>query len=355
MILITGGAGFIGANFVLEWLSQPTREGIVNVDKLTYAGNVRNLDVVAADARHVFVHADMGDAHLMGQLLRQHRVRAIVNFAAESHVDRSIAGPRSFVDTNVVGTFELLQAALDYWKTLDIAEKSLFRFLHISTDEVFGTLEPEASAFTEKNAYAPNSPYSATKAASDHLVRAWYHTFGLPVLTTHCSNNYGPMHFPEKLIPLMIVRALSGENLPVYGDGLQIRDWLYVRDHCRAIMRVLESGKVGETYNIGGHNEWANIDIVKTICHILDELNPRADKQSYAQQITFVPDRPGHDRRYAIDASKIEKELGWKPTEAFTTGIRKTVQWYLENPQWVRDVQSGQYRQWVQNQYQARS
>lgn len=355
MILITGGAGFIGANFVLEWLSQPTREGIVNVDKLTYAGNVRNLDAVAADARHVFVHADMGDAHLMGRLLRQHRVRAVVNFAAESHVDRSIAGPRSFVDTNVVGTFELLQAALDYWKTLDVAEKSYFRFLHVSTDEVFGTLEPEASAFTEKNAYAPNSPYSATKAASDHLVRAWRHTFGLPVLTTHCSNNYGPMHFPEKLIPLMIVRALSGENLPVYGDGLQIRDWLYVRDHCRAIMRVLESGKVGETYNIGGHNEWANIDIVKTICHILDELKPRADKQSYAQQITFVPDRPGHDRRYAIDASKIEKELGWKPTETFTTGIRKTVQWYLDNPQWVRDVQSGQYRQWVQNQYQARS
>ncbi|WP_455556212.1 dTDP-glucose 4,6-dehydratase, partial [Comamonas sp.] len=328
MILVTGGAGFIGANFVLDWLAA-TGEPVVNVDKLTYAGNLQNLASLQGDARHIFVQADIGDSAVIGQLLAQHQVRAVVNFAAESHVDRSIHGPEDFIQTNVVGTFRLLEAVRAYWNGLEGETKANFRFLHVSTDEVYGTLSATDPAFTEDNNYEPNSPYSASKAASDHLVRAWHHTYGLPVLTTNCSNNYGPLHFPEKLIPLMIVNALAGKPLPIYGDGQQIRDWLYVRDHCSAIRRVLEAGKLGETYNVGGWNEKANIDIVKTVCALLDELRPRSDGQSYAEQITFVTDRPGHDRRYAIDARKLERELGWKPAETFETGIRKTVQWYL--------------------------
>jgi len=350
MILVTGGAGFIGANFVLDWLAT-TNEPVLNIDKLTYAGNLQNLASLNDDARHFFIQADIGDGQLITQLLNQHQPRAIVNFAAESHVDRSIHGPEDFIQTNVVGTFRLLEAVRTYWNGLQGVAKTDFRFLHVSTDEVYGTLAPGEPAFTEAHNYEPNSPYSASKAASDHLVRAWHHTYGLPVLTTNCSNNYGPLHFPEKLIPLMIVNALAGKALPVYGDGMQVRDWLYVRDHCSAIRRVLEVGKLGETYNVGGWNEKANIDIVKTVCVLLDELRPRADGVSYAQQITYVVDRPGHDRRYAIDARKIERELGWKPAETFETGIRKTVQWYLDNPQWVADVQSGSYREWVQMQY----
>ena len=350
MILVTGGAGFIGANFVLDWLAA-TGEPVVNVDKLTYAGNLQNLASLQGDARHIFVQADIGDSAVIGQLLAQHQVRAVVNFAAESHVDRSIHGPEDFIQTNVVGTFRLLEAVRAYWNGLEGETKANFRFLHVSTDEVYGTLSATDPAFTEDNNYEPNSPYSASKAASDHLVRAWHHTYGLPVLTTNCSNNYGPLHFPEKLIPLMIVNALAGKPLPIYGDGQQIRDWLYVRDHCSAIRRVLEAGKLGETYNVGGWNEKANIDIVKTVCALLDELRPRSDGQSYAEQITFVTDRPGHDRRYAIDARKLERELGWKPAETFETGIRKTVQWYLDNPEWVANVQSGSYRDWVQKQY----
>ena len=350
MILVTGGAGFIGANFVLDWLAA-TGEPVVNVDKLTYAGNLQNLASLQGDVRHIFVQADIGDSAVIGQLLAQHQVRAVVNFAAESHVDRSIHGPEDFIQTNVVGTFRLLEAVRAYWNGLEGETKANFRFLHVSTDEVYGTLSATDPAFTEDNNYEPNSPYSASKAASDHLVRAWHHTYGLPVLTTNCSNNYGPLHFPEKLIPLMIVNALAGKPLPIYGDGQQIRDWLYVRDHCSAIRRVLEAGKLGETYNVGGWNEKANIDIVKTVCALLDELRPRSDGQSYAEQITFVTDRPGHDRRYAIDARKLERELGWKPAETFETGIRKTVQWYLDNPEWVANVQSGSYRDWVQKQY----
>ena len=350
MILVTGGAGFIGANFVLDWLAA-TGEPVVNVDKLTYAGNLQNLASLQGDVRHIFVQADIGDSAVIGQLLAQHPVRAVVNFAAESHVDRSIHGPEDFIQTNVVGTFRLLEAVRAYWNGLEGETKANFRFLHVSTDEVYGTLSATDPAFTEDNNYEPNSPYSASKAASDHLVRAWHHTYGLPVLTTNCSNNYGPLHFPEKLIPLMIVNALAGKPLPIYGDGQQIRDWLYVRDHCSAIRRVLEAGKLGETYNVGGWNEKANIDIVKTVCALLDELRPRSDGQSYAEQITFVTDRPGHDRRYAIDARKLERELGWKPAETFETGIRKTVQWYLDNPEWVANVQSGSYRDWVQKQY----
>ncbi len=352
MILVTGGAGFIGANFVLDWLAIH-QEPVVNVDKLTYAGNVENLASVQGDARHVFVQADIGDSAAMEALLAQHRPRAVINFAAESHVDRSIHGPEDFIQTNVVGTFRLLEAVRGYWSGLQGSAKSDFRFLHVSTDEVYGTLSPSDPAFTEENNYEPNSPYSASKAASDHLVRAWHHTYGLPVLTTNCSNNYGPLHFPEKLIPLVIVNALAGKPLPVYGDGMQVRDWLYVRDHCSAIRRVLEAGKLGDTYNVGGWNEQANIDIVKTVCALLDELRPRADGKGYAEQITFVTDRPGHDRRYAIDARKLERELGWKPAETFDTGIRKTVQWYLDHPQWVSNVQSGAYRDWVQKQYTA--
>lgn len=350
MILVTGGAGFIGANFVLDWLAHHD-EPVINVDKLTYAGNLENLASLQGDVRHIFVQADIGDSAVIGQLLAQHQPRAVINFAAESHVDRSIHGPEDFIQTNVVGTFRLLEAVRAYWNGLEGEAKTSFRFLHVSTDEVYGTLSLTDPAFTEDNNYEPNSPYSASKAASDHLVRAWHHTYGLPVLTTNCSNNYGPLHFPEKLIPLMIVNALAGKPLPIYGDGQQIRDWLYVRDHCSAIRRVLEAGKVGETYNVGGWNEKANIDIVKTVCALLDELRPRADGKSYAEQITFVTDRPGHDRRYAIDARKLERELGWKPAETFETGIRKTVQWYLDHPEWVANVQSGSYRNWVQKQY----
>lgn len=352
MIFVTGGAGFIGANFVLDWLAT-TGEPVVNIDKLTYAGNLENLASVRDDARHTFVQADIGDSAVIAQLLAQHQPRAVLNFAAESHVDRSIHGPEDFIQTNVVGTFRLLEAVRAYWSGLPADAKSAFRFLHVSTDEVYGTLGATDPAFTESHNYEPNSPYSASKAASDHLVRAWHHTYGLPVLTTNCSNNYGPLHFPEKLIPLMIVNALAGKPLPIYGDGQQIRDWLYVRDHCSAIRRVLEAGRLGDTYNVGGWNEQANIDIVKTVCALLDELRPRDDGQSYAAQIRFVQDRPGHDRRYAIDARKLERELGWKPAETFATGIRKTVQWYLDHPEWVAHVQSGSYRDWVLQQYSA--
>ena len=352
MILVTGGAGFIGANFVLDWIANGD-EPVVNLDKLTYAGNLHNLASVQGNPRHIFVQGDIGDTALLARLLAEHQPRAIVNFAAESHVDRSIHGPEDFIQTNVVGTFRLLEAARQYWQALPAIKKEAFRFLHVSTDEVYGTLSATDPAFSEDNRYEPNSPYSASKAASDHLVRAWHHTYGLPVLTTNCSNNYGPLHFPEKLIPLMIVNALAGKNLPVYGDGMQVRDWLYVRDHCSAIRRVLEAGRLGETYNVGGWNEKPNIEIVNTVCALLDELRPRADGQSYKTQITYVTDRPGHDRRYAIDARKIEGELGWKPAETFDTGIRKTVQWYLDNPEWVAQVQSGAYREWVQKQYQA--
>ncbi len=353
MILVTGGAGFIGANFVLDWLASPaTRdEPVVNLDKLTYAGNRENLASLAGDARHIFVQGDIGDAALIERLLAEHRPRAVINFAAESHVDRSIHGPGEFIQTNVVGTFRLLDAVRGYWAALPADEKAAFRFLHVSTDEVYGSLSATDPAFAETNRYEPNSPYSASKAASDHLVRAWHHTYDLPVLTTNCSNNYGPYHFPEKLIPLMIVNALAGKPLPVYGDGMQIRDWLYVKDHCSAIRTVLARGTVGETYNVGGWNEKPNIEIVQTVCALLDELRPRTDGQPYASQIRYVTDRPGHDRRYAIDARKLEAELGWKPAETFETGIRKTVQWYLANPQWVADVQSGAYREWVSKQY----
>ena len=350
MILVTGGAGFIGANFVLDWLSVHD-EPVVNLDKLTYAGNVHNLASLQGDARHVFVQGDIGDSALLSELLQKHRPRAVVNFAAESHVDRSIHGPEDFIQTNIVGSFRLLESVRAYWNGLDAAPQQDFRLLHVSTDEVYGSLAPDAPAFTESYNYEPNSPYSASKAASDHLVRAWHHTYGLPVLTTNCSNNYGPLHFPEKLIPLMIVNALAGKPLPIYGDGMQVRDWLYVRDHCSAIRRVLESGRLGETYNVGGWNEMPNVEIVNTVCSLLDELRPRADGQSYREQISYVKDRPGHDRRYAIDARKLERELGWKPAETFETGIRKTVQWYLENPEWVAQVQSGSYRDWVQTQY----
>ncbi len=350
MILVTGGAGFIGANFVLDWLAR-NDEAVVNLDKLTYAGNRENLAAVMDDPRHVFVQGDIGDGDLVSRLLAQHRPRAIIHFAAESHVDRSIHGAEAFIQTTVVGTFRLLEAARTYWAGLDAAEQAAFRFLHVSTDEVYGSLAPDEPAFAETRRYEPNSPYSASKAASDHLVRAWHHTYGLPVLTTNCSNNYGPFHFPEKLIPLMIVNALAGKPLPVYGDGLQVRDWLYVSDHCSAIRRVLEAGVPGEVYNVGGWNERPNIDIVHTICALLDELQPRADGRSYREQITHVKDRPGHDRRYAIDARKIERELGWRPAETFETGIRKTVRWYLDHPQWVARVQSGAYREWVRTQY----
>jgi dTDP-glucose 4,6-dehydratase len=351
MILVTGGAGFIGANFVLDWLAQ-SDEPVVNLDKLTYAGNLETLASLKGDPRHIFAQGDIGDSALVDRLLAEHQPRAIVNFAAESHVDRSIHGPEDFVQTNVLGTFRLLESVRGHWAALAADDKAKFRFLHVSTDEVYGSLSAADPAFTEQNKYEPNSPYSASKAASDHLVRAWHHTYGLPVLTTNCSNNYGPYHFPEKLIPLMIVNALAGKPLPVYGDGMQVRDWLYVKDHCSAIRRVLEAGRLGETYNVGGWNEKPNIEIVHTICKLLDELQPRADGQPYSVQITHVTDRPGHDRRYAIDAHKIERELGWKPAETFDTGIRKTVEWYLAHGEWVRNVQSGAYREWVQKQYE---
>jgi dTDP-glucose 4,6-dehydratase len=351
-IFVTGAAGFIGANFVLDWLSVGN-EPVLNLDKLTYAGNLQTLASLQGDARHTFVQGDIGDATLVSRLLAEHKPRAVVNFAAESHVDRSIHGPGDFIETNIMGTFRLLESVRGYWSDLQEADKAAFRFLHVSTDEVYGSLSKDDPAFTENHPYEPNSPYSASKAASDHLVRAWHHTYGLPVLTTNCSNNYGPYHFPEKLIPLMIVNALAGKPLPVYGDGMQIRDWLYVKDHCSAIRRVLEAGRLGETYNVGGWNEKPNIDIVHTVCQLLDEMRPKADGTSYAKQITYVTDRPGHDRRYAIDARKLERELGWKPAETFETGIRKTVEWYLANPEWVANVQSGAYREWVKKQYQA--
>ena len=355
-ILVTGCAGFIGSNFVHAWL-ESTTENIVNVDKLTYAGNLSNLELALNDPRHVFVHADMADREVMDRLLSIHRPRAVINFAAESHVDRSIHAPIDFIQTNVLGTYHLLEAVRHYWMHLDdpdhsagTLKKSNFRYLQISTDEVFGTLDPDEPGFNESHQIEPNSPYSASKASSDHLVRAWHHTYGLPVLTTHCSNNYGPYHFPEKLIPLVIHNALSGKPLPIYGDGLQVRDWLYVKDHCLAIMRVLEKGQVGETYNIGGCNEKTNLEVVKTICQSLDHLRPLKD-QSYADQITFVKDRPGHDRRYAIDANKIITQLGWRPLESFETGIQKTIEWYLAHPEWVSAITSGSYRDWVHQQY----
>ena len=354
-LLVTGGAGFIGGNFVLDWLARPDAEPVVNLDKLTYAGNLETLASLQGDARHRFVQGDIGDAALLGQLLSEHQPRAVINFAAESHVDRSILGPETFVQTNVVGSFRLLEAVRQYWGALPAPERQDFRFLHVSTDEVYGSLGPGDAAFTESHRYEPNSPYSASKAASDHLVRAYHHTYGLPVLTTNCSNNYGPFHFPEKLIPLMIVNALAGKPLPVYGDGLQVRDWLYVKDHCSAIRRVLQAGRVGQVYNVGGWNEKANIEIVHTVCDLLDEMRPRADGVSYRQQITHVTDRPGHDRRYAIDASRLHEELGWKPAETFESGIRKTLRWYLDHPGWVERVQSGAYRDWVQTQYGAGS
>jgi dTDP-glucose 4,6-dehydratase len=350
MILVTGGAGFIGGNFVLDWLAG-SDEPVVNLDKLTYAGNLQTLASVQGKPHHTFVQGDIGDRALVERLLAEHQPRAVVNFASESHVDRSIHGPGDFIHTNIVGTFNLLESVRGYWSALPQPHKDAFRFLHVSTDEVYGTLAKDDPAFAETHPYEPNSPYSASKAASDHLVRAWHHTYGLPVLTTNCSNNYGPYHFPEKLIPLMIVNALAGKSLPVYGDGMQIRDWLYVKDHCSAIRRVLEAGQLGETYNVGGWNEKPNIEIVNTVCALLDELRPRADGKSYASQISYVTDRPGHDRRYAIDATKIHRELGWKPAETFETGIRKTVQWYLNNPEWVANVQSGAYKDWLAQQY----
>ena len=361
MILVTGGAGFIGGNFVLDWLATQPGE-VVNLDKLTYAGNLDTLASVMNNPQHHFVQGDIADSALVERLLATYRPHAVVHFAAESHVDRSIHGPEDFIQTNIVGTFRLLEAVRAYWAELPKAAstdasghvpvtQASFRFLHVSTDEVYGSLHPTDPAFAETHRYEPNSPYSASKAASDHLVRAYHHTYGLPVLTTNCSNNYGPYHFPEKLIPLMIVNALAGKPLPVYGDGMQVRDWLYVKDHCSAIRRVLEAGRLGETYNVGGWNEKPNIEIVKTVCALLDELRPKADGKSYAEQITYVTDRPGHDRRYAIDATKLHQELGWKPAETFESGIRKTVQWYLDNADWVQRVQSGTYRQWLQQQY----
>ncbi|MES3009885.1 MAG: dTDP-glucose 4,6-dehydratase [Pseudomonadota bacterium] len=354
MILVTGGAGFIGANFVLDWLAR-SQEAVVNLDKLTYAGNRENLAALECNPGHIFVQGDIVDATLLTNLLSRHRPRAVLNFAAESHVDRSIHGPETFIQTNIVGTFRLLEAVRAYWGGLQGDEKASFRLLHVSTDEVYGSLSPTDPAFKETGRYEPNSPYSASKAASDHLVRAYHHTYGLPVVTTNCSNNYGPFHFPEKLIPLMIVNALAGKPLPVYGDGQQVRDWLYVKDHCSALRRVLEAGRLGETYNIGGWNEKPNLEIVHTVCGLLDELRPRSDGKPYATQITHVTDRPGHDRRYAIDASKIEQELGWRPAETFETGIRKTIQWYLDNPAWVANVQSGAYQHWVHKNYSARA
>ena len=353
MILVTGGAGFIGANFILDWLRE-VGEPVLNLDKLTYAGNLENLAELEGDPRYAFIQGDIRDKVLVDKLFYKHKPRAVINFAAESHVDRSIHGPCEFIETNIVGTFNLLESARNYYGGLHEAEQKAFRFLHVSTDEVYGSLAKDDPAFTETNRYEPNSPYSASKAASDHLVRAYHHTYGLPVVTTNCSNNYGPYQFPEKLIPLMIANALAGKPLPIYGDGQQIRDWLYVSDHCAAIRRVLDAGRLGETYNIGGWNEKPNLDIVHCICDLLGELNPRRDGKSYREQITYVTDRPGHDRRYAIDATKIERELGWKPAETFETGIRKTVRWYLDHAKWIANVQSGAYREWVERNYTER-
>jgi dTDP-glucose 4,6-dehydratase len=349
-IIVTGGAGFIGANFVLAWVKQGLGT-VINLDKLTYAGNLENLVEIQHNSNHLFVHGDIGDQALVSQLLIEHKPCAVVNFAAESHVDRSIHGPEDFIHTNVVGTFHLLEAVRGFWNGLHTIDKQMFRFLHVSTDEVYGSLGPTDAAFTETHTYAPNSPYSASKAASDHLVRAYHHTYGLPTLTTNCSNNYGPYHFPEKLIPLVIHNALAGKPLPIYGTGQQIRDWLYVEDHCAAIRRVLEAGKVGEVYNVGGWNEKPNIEVVKTLCRMLDAKKPRADGKSYIEQISFVEDRLGHDQRYAIDATKIARDLGWKPKETFESGIEKTVNWYLEHQDWVNNVTSGDYRHWVSKHY----
>lgn len=354
MILVTGGAGFIGSNFVLDWIAQ-SDEALINLDKLTYAGNLENLASLKNHPHHIFVQGDIADRNLVSQLLEQYQPRAVINFAAESHVDRSIHGPADFIQTNVLGTFNLLESVRDYWQSLDDVKRLQFRFLHVSTDEVYGSLQAHEPAFTEQHMYQPNSPYAATKASSDHLVRAWHHTYQLPVLTTNCSNNYGPFHFPEKLIPLMIINALAGKPLPIYGDGQQIRDWLYVKDHCSAIRTVLAQGKVGETYNIGGCNEQANIDVVKMICSILDELQPRADGRSYQTQISFVTDRPGHDKRYAIDASKIRHDLAWLPKETFASGLEKTIRWYLAHPDWIEHVTSGSYRDWIKQHYQNES
>ena len=349
-ILVTGAAGFIGSNFVLDWLGQLTEE-VVSFDLLTYAGNLENLSSLSQNHHHHFVKGNIGDRDLISSLLEKHSIRAVIHFAAESHVDRSIHGPGDFIETNIVGTYHLLESVRSYWNDLDEVSKKAFRFLHVSTDEVYGSLNDKTPAFTENHPYEPNSPYSASKAASDHLVRAWFRTYGLPVLTTNCSNNYGPYHFPEKLIPLCILNALNGKPLPVYGDGKQIRDWLYVKDHCSAIREVLKQGHIGETYNIGGWNEKTNLEVVETLCAILDELKPKSDGKSYADQITFVKDRPGHDRRYAIDASKLERDLGWRPQETFETGLRKTVIWYLEHETWVNHLVSGEYQHWVQKQY----
>ena len=349
-ILVTGAAGFIGSNFVLDWFDY-SKEDVISFDLLTYAGNLKNLSLLDSNLHHHFIRGNIGDRSLVPETLKKYQIRAIVNFAAESHVDRSIHGPGDFIETNIVGTYHLLESVRSYWNDLDEASKKAFRFLHISTDEVYGSLNDKTPAFTENHPYEPNSPYSASKAASDHLVRAWFHTYGLPVLTTNCSNNYGPYHFPEKLIPLCILNALNGKPLPIYGDGKQIRDWLYVKDHCSAIRKVLKQGRIGETYNVGGWNEKTNLEVVETLCAILDELKPKSDGKSYADQITFVKDRPGHDRRYAIDASKLERDLGWRPQETFETGLRKTVLWYLENETWVNHVASGEYQHWVQKQY----
>ena len=349
-ILVTGAAGFIGANFVLDWFDN-SQEDVVSIDILTYAGNLENLSSLDGNSHHHFIRGNISDRPLVSEILKKYQIRAIVNFAAESHVDRSIHGPGDFIETNIVGTYHLLESVRSYWNDLDEATKKAFRFLHVSTDEVYGSLADKTPAFTEKSPYEPNSPYSASKASSDHLVRAWFHTYGLPELTTNCSNNYGPYHFPEKLIPLCILNALNGKPLPIYGDGKQIRDWLYVKDHCSAIREVLKQGQIGETYNIGGWNEKTNLEVVETLCAILDELKPNSNGKSYSDQITFIKDRPGHDRRYAIDASKLERELGWRPQETFETGLRKTVLWYLENETWVNRVVSGEYQHWVQKQY----
>jgi len=349
-IFVTGGAGFIGGNFVLDWLAQ-SDEPVINLDKLTYAGNCDTLTALQGDPRHLFVRGDIADRACIDQLLVQHAPRAIINFAAESHVDRSIDGPAPFIQTNIVGVFTLLEAVRAYHATLPRAQQESFRLLHVSTDEVYGTLTPSDAPFTESHAYQPNSPYSASKAASDHLIRAWHHTYGLPVVTTNCSNNYGPYQFPEKLIPLVILNALDGKPLPIYGDGRQVRDWLYVKDHCSALRRVLQAGQPGQVYNIGGASERTNLEVVHTVCELLDVLRPRADGRSYAQQITHVTDRPGHDRRYAIDATKVARELDWQPSETFASGLRQTVAWYLDHPEWVRGVVSGAYRDWVARQY----
>ena len=354
MILVTGGAGFIGANFILDWLEQSDEE-VINLDNLTYAGNLENLASLKDDKRHFFIKGDICDSGLIISLIAKFKPRAIINFAAESHVDRSIEGPDSFIQTNIVGTFRLLEAARNYWEELEDNKKKEFRFLHVSTDEVYGSLSSKEKAFDENHRYEPNSPYSASKAASDHLIRAYHKTYGLPVLTTNCSNNYGPYQFPEKLIPLIIINALTNKPLPVYGDGQQIRDWLYVKDHCVAIQRVLEAGAPGETYNVGGWNEKPNIDIVHTICSLLDTLSPQVDGRNYNEQITFVTDRPGHDRRYAINSNKIKRDLDWAPAETFETGIHKTVKWYLDNQSWIQNIQTGAYQHWIDKNYKERT